>query len=140
MKTSKAIVFGLALSVFGELATAAELEVRISNVAHERGNVRVTLYAGPEGFRHEERSLRVIEQPAAAGPVTVRFNDLATGSYAVIAYHDENGDGTLNRFLGMVPTEGYGLSNNPKLMGPPRFDDAALQLEADASIEVRLNY
>ncbi|HKJ76450.1 MAG TPA: DUF2141 domain-containing protein [Gammaproteobacteria bacterium] len=123
------------------VAAAAELEVAVHGVADDRGRVRVTLYDGPDGFLHERGSLRIRERPAAAGTVTARFEDLAPGRYAVIAYHDANGDGRMNRFLGMVPSEGYGLSNNPQVMGPPEFEQAAFGLPAGGgAVEVRLNY
>lgn len=122
-------------------AAAAELEVIVQAVEHDRGSIRVSLYHGPEGFPHEEQALRVRERPAAAGTVTARFGGLGPGRYAVIAYHDENGDGKMNRFLGMVPSEGYGLSNNPQVMGPPEFEQAAFGLPAGGgAVEVRLNY
>ncbi len=140
MKTFNASPAAL-LVLLASTAAATDLEVTITGVAHERGNVRICLYDGPEGFRHEDKSLWVLEQPAVKGTLSARFSQLPPGRYAVIAYHDENGDGALNRFLGMVPTEGYGLSNNPKLMGPPKFDQAALDVPAEGGrATIHLNY
>ncbi len=121
--------------------SAADLEVRVSGTAHERGSVHFNLYNGPDGFRHEEKSFRTVILPAAVGTVAARFEGVEPGRYAVIVYHDENSDGTINRFLGMIPTEGYGLSNNPKVMGPPGFDDSAFELPAEgASVDIQFNY
>ncbi len=53
---------------------------------------------------------------------------MPAGRYAVIAYHDEDGNGRLNLRFGMIPVEGYGLSNDPEVAGPPRFQDAAFEL------------
>jgi uncharacterized protein (DUF2141 family) len=132
--------FALAATLAGT-ATAAELEVRLANVAHERGSIRICLYNGPEGFRHEEKSLQVLEHAATPGTITARFENLTAGRYAIIAYHDENGDGTLNRFLGMVPTEGYGLSNNPEVMGPPAFEQAAFDVpDEGTATRIELKY
>ncbi len=111
-------------------AAAAEhaLEVDLAGIKDARGQVRVGLYADAKTFRKEEQALAVKTAPAAAGAVRVRFDGLAPGRYAIMAYHDEDGNGQLNRRLGMFPTEGYGLSNNPKVMGPPAFDDSAFEL------------
>jgi len=58
-----------------------------------------------------------------------------------MAYHDENGDGALDRFLGMIPTEGYGLSNNPEVTGPPAFEDSAFALpDGGGAITVTMRY
>jgi len=59
----------------------------------------------------------------------------------VMAYHDEDGNGELNRFLGMIPKEGWGLSNNPKVSGKPAFKDAAITLpESGTALTLKLNY
>jgi len=47
----------------------------------------------------------------------------------------------MNRFMGMIPTEGYGLSTNPKVYGKPGFADAAFELSGErTAIEIGLNY
>jgi uncharacterized protein (DUF2141 family) len=142
MRLSKLLPAGAALllSVATGAAVAADLAVKISGVAHERGKIRICLYNDPTGFRHEEKSVYIIEQPAAPVTVTARFENLPAGRYALIAYHDENGDGALNRLLGMIPSEGYGVSNNPKVMGPPKFEEAAIQLDESMAVEIKLNY
>jgi len=83
----------------------------------------------------------VLTLPVVAGTVSGVFRALPPGRYAVIAYHDENGDGQLNRRFGMFPTEGYGLSNNNKPSGPPKFKDAAFDVsEGGNRIDIRLAY
>lgn len=55
---------------------------------------------------------------------------------------DEDGDGAMDRFLGMIPTEGYGLSKDPEVSGPPQFDACAFRLDgvATADLVVPLHY
>lgn len=122
-------------------AAAARLDVRVEAVQSEQGNVRVVLYDKAEGFRKEKHSRAAQSVPAAKGHVSAAFANLPAGRYAVIAYHDEDGNGKLNLRLGMFPSEGYGLSNNPKISGPPKFADAAFELpEPGAAISIRLEY
>jgi uncharacterized protein (DUF2141 family) len=79
--------------------------------------------------------------PSCAATLTVTFDGLAPGRYAIMAYHDENGDGVLNRRLGMFPTEGYGLSNNPQVSGPPGFEASAFEVAAPQTrISIDLHY
>jgi uncharacterized protein (DUF2141 family) len=62
------------------------------------------------------------------------------GTYAVQAFHDEDGDGTLDR-RGFWPSEGLGFSRDaPMRMGPPRFGDAAVRIERDGRITVTMRY
>ena len=55
-----------------------------------------------------------------------------------MAYHDGNDDNKLNLRFGMFPTEGYALSNNPKVVGPPRFSDSAFDFTGGTSAPVPL--
>lgn len=123
------------------LFAAQPLEVELTGVQHARGSVRVGLYADAKTFRKEAQAYAVAQAPATAGAVTVRFADVPAGRYAIMAYHDEDGNGELNRRLGMFPTEGYGLSNNPKVMGPPAFDDSAFDVgEGTQKISIEMRY
>jgi uncharacterized protein (DUF2141 family) len=136
-------VTGLILSALlaHPAAQAADLEVTVQGVKDASGQVKLMLFDREEGFRKEDKARQVLALPAAPGTLKGRFTGLEPGRYAVIAYHDENGDGKLNLRLGMFPKEGYGLSNNPKLMGPPKFAAAALEVVNPGSATViRMDY
>jgi uncharacterized protein (DUF2141 family) len=119
---------------------AVPFEVVIANVHAATGTVRIGLYSVPASFRTEAQAIRVIALPAREGEVRASFDDLPAGRYAVMAYHDENANGKLDLRLGMFPVEGYGLSNNPRVVGPPSFEDSAFNIERVAQrvvIEMR---
>lgn len=56
------------------------------------------------------------------------FSGVASGTYAVAVFHDENSNGKLDtNFLG-IPREGVGASNDAQgHFGPPKFDAAAFR-------------
>ncbi|MGM0412612.1 MAG: DUF2141 domain-containing protein [Pseudomonadota bacterium] len=119
---------------------AADLTVKVAGVESETGQVRVDLYADADTFREPDEALRRGAVPARPGTATFALDDLEPGRYAVIAYHDEDGDGGMDRFLGMIPTEPWGLSNNIEVSGPPAFADAAFDLPAEGTaVTIRLN-
>jgi uncharacterized protein (DUF2141 family) len=122
-------------------AQAADLRVTVSGVHETKETIRIALYAGEDGFRHEEHAYRVLTIPARTGDVSATFSGIAPGRYAVIAYHDENGNGRLDMMLGMFPDEGWGLSNDPTVIGPPSFDASAFEVAAEGkTIVVPLHY
>jgi uncharacterized protein (DUF2141 family) len=122
-------------------AQSADLEVAARQVRSGEGQVKLMLFEREEGFRKEDKARQVLALPAAAGSVSGVFRDLSPGRYAVIAYHDENGNGKLDLRFGMFPKEGYGVSNNPKLSGPPRFKDAAFEVTQEGNrIAIQLEY
>jgi len=130
----------LLLSVMAGSASADELTVHINGLKNAQGNVRIGLYADPATFRKEAQALAVRQVPASPGTLDVRFADLPPGRYAIMAYHDEDANGQLNRRFGMFPTEGYGLSNNPVISGPPAFADSAFAVAGATEIAIDIRY
>lgn len=120
-------------------AEAATLNVALDGVKAGGGKLTVLLYERAEGFPKEARASQRFVLPQ--GKTTLAIDGLKPGQYAVMAYHDEDGNGELNRLFGMIPQEGWGLSNNPKVSGKPAFKDAAVTLaEPDSTITIQLNY
>ncbi len=68
------------------------------------------------------------------------FPDLLSGTYAVSAFHDTNGDEELNTTIFGIPTEAYAFSNDARgIFGPPSFAAAAFVVGADdTSITINL--
>lgn len=122
-------------------AQAARLEVQVEDIRPGPGALRLALYDKAKGFRQEQYSREVRSLPATQARLSFVFDDLPAGRYALMAYHDEDGNGELNRRFGMFPTEGYGVSNNPRLAGPPSFEETAFPLpEAGQVVTVRMKY
>lgn len=109
-------------------ANTGSLEITLAGIAHDRGTLRVGLYNEAKTFRKEALAIATAQTAATPDQASVRFDALPPGRYAIMAYHDEDGNGELNRRFGMFPTEGYGLSNNPRVSGPPAFEDSAFDL------------
>ena len=109
-------------------AGAADISLTLQGVRSDQGQVKLMLFEREEGFRKEDKARQVLVLPAVKGDSKATFLGLPPGRYAVVAYHDENADGKLNLRFGMFPKEGYGLSNNLKPSGPPKFKDAAFEL------------
>lgn len=120
-------------------AQAATLNITLDGVQPGGGALTVLLFDRAEGFPKEPKARARHTLPA--GTTTLALDGLPPGEYAVMAYHDENGNGELDRFLGMIPKEGWGLSKNPKVSGKPAFKDAVIALPASgATTTIKLNY
>ena len=130
-----------ALGLHSPAAHSADIEVAVSGVRSADGQVKLMLFDRAEGFRKEDKARQVLAMPAMKGEIKGVFHDLPAGQYAILAYHDENGDGKLNLRLGMFPKEGYGLSNDPKIYGPPAFKDSAFQVpDSGTRMNIHLKY
>ena len=64
------------------------------------------------------------------GKATHDFKDVPFGEYAVTVYHDENGNGKLDKGLFGKPLELYGFSNNARgIFSRPDYKKAAFVLD-----------
>lgn len=134
-----ACYFALPLMLCLPDAQAAALTVTLDGAQPGGGPLTVLLFERAEDFPREARASSRHILPA--GQTTLKLDDLKPGLYAVMAYHDEDGNGELNRFPGMIPREGWGLSNNPAVSGKPTFKDAAVTVpEAGTAVTLKLNY
>ena len=122
------------------LAAGSTLDITVTGVRDNQGTVRAGIYNSSEGFPKEEKSMLQTSAPAKQGNVTLQFANLPAGKYAVIVYHDENNDGKMDKRFGMIPVEGYGLSNNIKAFGKPSFDECAFAIPETQSQSINLKY
>ena len=134
-----AAVLGLLLA--GPGATrAATLVVEATGMENDRGLVRVAVCTA-ETFATKHCPFSGAA-PAQPGRVTVQVDGVPPGRYAVQVYHDEDGSGRLHRGTFGLPAEAIGFSRDaPIRLGPPRFEDAAIDVaEPSSQTRVRLRH
>ncbi|WP_374471135.1 DUF2141 domain-containing protein [Phenylobacterium sp.] len=94
------------------------------------GQVMFAVYSDAQGWTRRVGETAGGPLPVRAGAAQVRL-DLPPGRYAVMAFHDRNGDGRLNTLPVGLPTEPYGFSRDARgAFGPPGWDKAAFSLPA----------
>ena len=123
-------------------ASAARIIVTIDGVHSSQGNIFVGLYSNPREFLNGNHCDKFIKVKASTGPVTVAFDNLRPGTYAIGAYHDENANDHLDtNFLG-IPSEGYALSNGVRaVLAKPQFIEAAFTVgNGDRPVGLHIQY
>ena len=123
--------------------TGARVTVTVTDIRSSKGTLRACMTSNPDRFpkcRGDANSHRIALP--AKGTVTFTFSGVKPGHYAIALLHDENDNGKADRALGMMPKEGFGFSRDAKVrMGPPRFDDAAIEIgTAPVSQTIRMRY
>lgn len=113
----------------------AKLEITVKNIKEAKGSIRVGLFTSEKDFLKNATHGKVIK--ADGKEVTVVFEGLRPGTYAVSVIHDANENGELDsNFVGM-PTEGFAFGNNAMgTFGPPSFEKATVTLGPDGSRQI----
>lgn len=108
---------------------ANTIYVDIAGLRDDKGRVACALYSSSDGFpKQADKAVARTTVPIADKKAACEFSGIAPGTYAISAFHDENGNGKLDtNFMG-IPREGVGASNGAKgHFGPPKFDRAAFR-------------
>ncbi|MFY8188475.1 MAG: DUF2141 domain-containing protein [Flavobacterium sp.] len=134
MKTIYPLSF-LLLSVFG-FAQEVSLSVKIKNIASNDGKIYVGVYADEKSFLKKVYRGNLIEIDGSEAKCEFK---LPAGTYAVSIFHDENDNQKFDTGWFGIPIEDYGTSNNAKgFMGPPKFEDAKIELKENKTITISL--
>jgi uncharacterized protein (DUF2141 family) len=124
-------------------AGGAQVVIEITNLRNEDGVVRACMTRDARRFPRCQDSTQGYRTVVPAGEAaTLRFANVAPGTYAIALLHDENDNGRADRVLGMMPREGFGFSRDaPVNMGPPDFEDAAIEVgSGDLHQTIRMRY
>lgn len=126
-----------ATSVDGAAPGVSHLTVKTETIS-VGGRLRIAIYANENDFLKNAVS-KYETSVDELGVARISLDDLTTGAYAVVVYHDVNMDGRLNRTPLGLPKEPYAFSNGvrPKLRRP-KFGEAAVVVAPGANIQISL--
>ncbi len=133
------LLFGFAsMIVLLPSATAADLTIAITNITEATGKVRWVVFDSEANYQSDANPVHSASSRVNGEGMKFTLHELPAGQYAIKLYHDANDNGELDSNMLGIPTEGYGFSNNAGRFGPPSFEDAAVALEDDLAIEIRV--
>ena len=131
---------GERLTGAGAGADMTSLRIKVVGLKSDRGRVAYALFDSATSY--ERRGA-----PVKEGFAVIRdrqsewvLDDLAPGEYALMLFHDRNGNRRLDTNAIRVPTEPYGFSNNVRgAFGPPAYEHAKFLVPSNGTvIEVKL--
>ncbi|MDT0557126.1 DUF2141 domain-containing protein [Ichthyenterobacterium sp. W332] len=127
MKTLALLVV-LALSTtfgFSQNEDVNSITVTIENIKNNNGKVLLSLHSKDTFMKGQ--GIMNSESKITDGKVTITFENVKPGEYAIMALHDENENNRMDFENNGMPKENYGMSNNPMSYGPPMYSDAKFE-------------
>ena len=123
--------------------SASSMLVRVAGVRSDKGVLVAVLYGDkPEEFLKKGGRVARERAPARTGSVTMCLEAPRPGTYAVAVYHDENDNGKFDRAWTGLPSEGFGVSNNPRpVLRAPTLAESAIQVwSGHKAVNIDLRY
>jgi uncharacterized protein (DUF2141 family) len=113
-----------------EATKTGTLTVMLDGFPNSNGVARVSLCNSEADCKSEKTAFRAAALPIEDKKALWILPDLAWGVYAVRVYHDENGNGKLDRNALSMPKEAYGFSNNARgTFGLPSYESMTFRLD-----------
>lgn len=112
------------------LAQSRSITITIKNIKEHKGSILVGLYTSEKDFLKKPAYGKAAK--ANGDEVTVVFDNLPAGEYAVSIIHDANDNKEFDRTKIGLPKEGYCFGNNAKAkFGPPKYSDVKVYLKGE---------
>ena len=120
----------------------ADINIEIQNIKNTTGKLSIGLYNKSENFPIISKVYKGVHLDIDSHTLKYTFKKIPHGLYAVSVLHDENSNAKLDKsFLG-IPKEGYGFSNNVKIIFlPPTFKDAKFKVSTqNINLKIKVEY
>lgn len=139
----KTVIFILAL-LTGSFLEAQEtltpktgkIIATVPNVSGTEGEVLFVLYNSENFMQREAEHVRLSQ--IENGQATGVFENIPSGTYAVVVLHDKNGNHRMDFDSQGMPLEDYGTSGTRVVHGPPNWLASRFQFEGgDKELEIR---
>ncbi len=138
----KKLTLVLVLTIIGFTTNAqddegATVTVVIENVLSDGGTILGGLHTS-DTFMKGQGVISAMA-PAKAGEVTLTFENVEAGTFAVMVMHDVNDNKQMDMDPNGMPKESYGTSGEMNMYGPPSFDLAKFEV-TDTDQEIRIRF
>lgn len=125
--TARALVMIACTITATASAQSTSLDVTVSTVTQAAGEVLLAVYNNEDTFG--KTSLLAMRKAAIEGDIKFSFTDLNPGEYAIMVFHDVNGNGELDTNLLGLPKEPWGASlQGESVFGAPGWSDTRFEL------------
>lgn len=118
-----------------------KLNLDLTKITAASGELHVVLFMQPVGFPYStDNSFMHLTIDLADPNAAKEFTSIPFGEYAMLIFHDENGNGKLDRNFAGKPKEAYGFSNYPNHQWQAKYDACAFLFNTSGqTIELILN-
>lgn len=137
----KTVILTLAL-IFSLTTSFAQDEgvtvtVTIENVTSDKGKVVASVHSSETFMKGP--GIHNLESDIKDGKVTLVFENVTPGTYAIMAMHDVNENQRMDYDSNGMPKESYGMSGNDMSFGPPVFENAKFEV-ANEDLEFNIRF
>ena len=139
MRLLSKIVYFLSLCLLGSSTSAfmssGSLVLKIENINSSDGFIWIGIYDSEQNYLIKEKGIIEGYRVNQLGEMTLNIDSLNFGNYAIALFHDENGNGKLDRNVIGIPSEPYAFSKKEKSKWRvPKFKEIEIDFQNNGQI------
>lgn len=134
------IIIGALLISFTAIAQdkkGVTIKVTVENVLSDGGTILGGLHTS-DTFMKGEGVVSAMS-PAKTGEVTITFENVEAGTFAIMVMHDANDNKLMDMEANGMPKESYGTSGEMNMFGPPNFETSKFEVTGEDQ-EIRIRF
>lgn len=117
-----------------------ELTIKVDNIKNKNGEIVANVYSKEKskGFPTKNKNpICTTRATIISGGAILHCDGLSPGFYAARVFHDENRNKKIDHNWIGYPSEGFGFSNNARVIfGPPKFSAAEFIIRRNENLEI----
>ena len=125
------------ITTFSFAQNKYSVTVVVKGLQKRQGKVYASITNDANSFPRGGAIKSAIGEVTPEGEVSLKFENILEGKYAIVLYQDMNDNKELD-MNGEMPAEPFGFSNITMLMGPPNFEQCAFDLNENKTIAIGL--
>lgn len=115
----------------------ANITVVIENVLADGGTILGGLHTSDTFMKGQ--GIASAMAPATKGEVTLTFENVQPGTFAIMMMHDANDNKQMDMEANGMPKESYGTSGEMNMYGPPSFETSKFEVTTEDQ-EIRIRF
>ena len=134
-----ALILGFVLTSFVSTAQDKEgvtITVTIENVLSNEGKILGAVHTDATFMKGQGIANKTVD--AVKGAVTLTFENIKPGTYAIMLLHDSNNNKRMDFEANGMPKESYATTGE-LTFGPPSFDNSKFEVK-DADLDFRIRF
>ncbi len=130
------LLFGCLLLMNSHKSRNGKLVLNVNNIRTDQGIIWVGIYNSKENFLIKERAIIERYDVTRKSPnQSLVIHALPYGEYAIALFHDENGNGLLDKNFFGIPSEPYAFSRKPRTKWRlPKFEEIKFHFTSDQQV------
>ncbi len=125
------------ISAFSFAQNKYSVTVVVKGMQQRQGKIYAAISNDANSFPRGGGVKSAVAEVTPEGEVSLKFEDILEGKYAIVLYQDLNDNKQLD-MNGEIPAEPFGFSNITMLMGPPSFEQCAFDVNENKAIVIGL--